>query len=60
MIVKFYKFNEGFTGQLVKESKLDNCILPHSGCTVSINREQYKVIQVHIDYDNGLVAVDLK
>lgn len=59
MIIKFYKFNEGFTGKLLKESKLDNCVLPHSGCTVVIDKEQYKVDHVHIDYDNGLIAVDL-
>jgi len=55
MKIFFYKGSD-----VIKESNTNSCVLPVTGCTVTIDMNKYLVENIHFNYDNGIILIDLK
>lgn len=58
MIIRFYKYSEGKT-HLLRESNTERCFVPLVGQAITLEKNDYDVVNIQINYDNSTITIDL-
>lgn len=59
MVVKFVRFENPKESQIVKESSVNNVIIPTIDSSVVIKAIIYKVLSIKYNYDDGVITVQV-
>jgi len=58
MVIRFYKYSEGKT-HLLKESTTERCYVPATGMAITLEKNDYDVANIQVNYDNSTITIDL-
>jgi hypothetical protein len=58
MVIRFYKYSEG-KSNLLKESTTDRCYIPTVGQAITLEKNDYDVANIQVNYDSSTIIIDL-
>lgn len=59
MVIKFITIHSDNNTEVLKETSTLTTVIPQIGWCVIISREQYFVDDIEMNYDNGIISVNL-
>lgn len=59
MVIKFVKLDADDKLEVLKETSTLTTAMPQIGWCIVINKEQYFVDMIEMNYDNGVISINL-